>query len=257
MVNIIDTHCHIYSEQFELDVHEAIANAGLQGVNKILMPNVDEASVAGMMQLAEKYPHICYPMMGLHPCSVEPEFEQTLNGLLALFEKHHFIAVGEVGLDLYWDKTILKRQQTALEIQVQFAINNKLPLVLHTRSAMNEVLEILEQYKCPELRGVFHCFSESFELTQRIADLGFYFGIGGVLTYKKSGLDEAIKHLPLDKIILETDAPYLAPVPFRGKRNEPAYVWHVAHKMAETLQMSIEQVGETTTENAKRLFSLD
>lgn len=254
MVNLIDTHCHIYSEKFESDRNEVIQNAILQGVNRILMPNVDEDSIATMLQLAGEYPRLCYPMMGLHPCSVQEGFEAILDRMFALFDKHHFIAVGEVGMDLYWDKTTLKFQQDALARQVEFAVERNLPLVLHTRSAMHEVVEILEQYKSEKLRGVFHCFSESYELTGRILDLGFYFGIGGVVTYKNSGLDEAIKNIPLEKILLETDAPYLAPIPFRGKRNEPGYVWHVAKKVAEVLHMGINELGTVTSKNAEELF---
>lgn len=254
MVNLIDTHCHIYSEKFESDRGDVIQNAILQGVNKILMPNVDEDSINSMLQLADEYPQLCYPMMGLHPCSVQEGFDEILDRMFLLFDNYHFIAVGEVGIDLYWDKTTLKIQQDALVRQVKFAIERNLPLALHTRSAMHEVVEILEQYKSENLRGVFHCFSESYELTNRILELGFYFGIGGVVTYKNSGLDEALKNIPLEKIILETDAPYLAPIPFRGKRNEPGYVWHVAKKVADVLQLGISEVGTFTAQNANDLF---
>lgn len=257
MVKLVDTHCHLYSSKFDEDRAAVIAHAKLQGLEAILMPNVDMLSVQPMLQLATEYPDLCYPMMGMHPCSVIPENMPQLDEMLGLFEDIPFIAVGEIGLDFYWDKTHAHLQIDTLEKQIEFAKKQKLPIVLHTRSAMHEVVEILESHQSPDLMGVFHCYSESYELSKRIIDLGFYFGIGGVLTYKNSGLDHAIKDVPIEKIILETDAPYLAPIPHRGKRNEPAFVWNVANKLAEILGMGINEVGELTATNARKLFAWD
>lgn len=254
MVNLVDTHCHLYADNFDGDRESVIEDAVHQGVSQILMPNIDLASIAGMMELAKRYPDTCFPMMGLHPCSVEEDFELVLNKMESHFNEYSFCAVGETGLDLYWDKSKIEWQKQALARQLKLADSKKLPIVLHTRSAMQETVDVIKQQNLSGLRGVFHCFSESYELGNEIAELGFYFGIGGVLTYKKSGLAEAVKHLPLDRIILETDSPYLAPVPFRGKRNEPAYTWHVAKALSEILDTSLAEITEITTQNANRLF---
>lgn len=254
LVKLIDTHCHLYSSKFENDREQAYKDAISQGVAKILLPNIDKESVEGMMKLVADHPQVCFPMVGLHPCSVTENYDAQLDELFSLFRPDEFIAVGETGLDLFWDKTTLDWQRKALIRQLKFAGESGKPVVLHTRSAMIETLAIIKEAAVPNLRGVFHCYSENFELADEIADLGFYFGIGGVITYKNSGLAEAVKNLPLDRIILETDSPYLAPVPFRGKRNEPAYVWHVAKTLGECLGMSINEVAVMTTDNANRLF---
>lgn len=253
MVGLIDTHSHVYSDKFANDREQMLENAKQQGVERIYMPNVDEESVEGMLELAELYPGFCIPMMGLHPCSVDENYSTVLARLLGLFEKHSFAAVGEIGIDLYWDKTTLDIQRNAFIQQVEFALSINKPIVIHSRDATEEIVQVLRNYK--GVRGVFHCFSQSFEFTEEILDMGFYLGIGGVLTYPKSGLAEAIVNVPLDRIVLETDAPYLAPVPFRGKRNEPAFVWHVAKKMAEVKEISIGEVMKITGENALKLFS--
>ncbi len=256
MVNLIDTHCHIYSEKFSADISEVLNNARMQGIGKILMPNVDLESVDAMLQLEKENAGFCYAMMGLHPCSVKENYEEELNKITSYFEQRNFIAVGEIGLDLYWDKTTLQWQQDAFRKQLNLALDKNIPVAMHTRSAMSEVVEILREFRGTGLTGVFHCYSEGYEYSTEIAEMGFYFGIGGVLTHKNSGLSEAVKVLPKDRIILETDAPYLAPVPFRGKRNEPAYVWHVAKTLAEIFEVNIQNIGEMTSENAKRLFNL-
>ena len=254
VVNLVDTHCHIYSDKFINDRSEVITAAKNQGVSKILMPNVDLDSFDAMMNLANEYPEMCIPMLGLHPCSVNADFQQELDHLFQDFEATQYIAIGEIGLDLYWDKTKLDYQKLVLEQQLKIAVASELPVVLHTRSAMHEVVESIKDVDESQLTGVFHCFSESYELTGEIAELGFYFGIGGVLTHKNSGLAEAVKMIPRNRILLETDAPYLAPAPFRGKRNEPAYVWHVAKTLSDILNMSLKEVSELTTENAVNLF---
>lgn len=254
MVSLVDTHCHIYSEKFREDLPVVMEAAQLQGVNRIYMPNIDLESIAPMMFCKDTYPTVCYPMMGLHPCSVDTNWKSVLDQMKEWLDSKTFYGIGETGLDLYWDKSTLDIQRQALRIQVQWAIDTQLPLILHTRSAMQETVEVLREFKGSPLRGIFHCFSEGYEYADEIADMGFYFGIGGVVTYKNSGLAEVVTRLPKDRILLETDAPYLAPVPQRGKRNEPAFVWHVAHKLSEVLGLSITEVGELTARNADSLF---
>ncbi|MBS3913442.1 MAG: TatD family hydrolase [Bacteroidetes bacterium] len=253
---MVDTHCHIYSDKFHLDRNTVIENAGLQGVHKILMPNVDLESIDAMLDAESKYPGICIPMMGLHPCSVKEDYKNVWETMLIWFQKKNFIGVGEIGIDLYWDKTTLEWQQDIFRTQVLHSIEIQKPVAMHTRNAMPEVMAILREFKGQGIRGVFHCFSEGYEFIPEIVEMGFYFGIGGVLTYKNSGLSEVIPQIPLDRIILETDAPYLAPVPFRGKRNEPAYVWQVAKTLAEITGVKMEEIGAQTSLNAARLFSL-
>lgn len=254
MVSLVDTHCHIYSEKFREDLAHVMDAANLQGVKRIYMPNIDMESIESMMQCNSTYPRVCYPMMGLHPCSVDANWESVLQQMKALLAAHTFYGIGETGLDLYWDKSTLDIQRHALRVQIQWAIDTQLPLILHTRSAVQQTVEVLREFRGSPLRGIFHCFSEGYDFAEEIAEMGFYFGIGGVVTYKNSGLAEVVARLPKDRILLETDAPYLAPVPQRGKRNEPAFVWHVAHKLSEVLGLSITEVGELTTRNADRLF---
>lgn len=254
MVKLVDTHAHIYAVEFDSDRAEMLQNAQNAGVVKILMPNIDLHSITGMLQLADSYPDFCIPMMGLHPCSVNENWESTLEEIFNWFKIRKFIAVGEIGIDLYWDKTTLEIQQKAFKKQVEFTIENNLPIAIHSRSATPEIVEILRQFKGENIRGVFHCFSEYYEFIHEIADMGFYFGIGGVISFKNSGLFNEIKNLPMDRIVLETDAPYLAPIPFRGKRNEPAFVWHVASKLAEATGLSLNEIGELSSKNAKELF---
>lgn len=256
MVNLIDTHCHVYLKHFDEDLDAVIESARKQGVGKILMPNVDEDTVERLHHVADRFPDVCIPMMGLHPCDVEEDWEEELGRLLAWFDKRTYIAVGEIGLDLYWDKTTLPRQILALKKQIEFAIEKDLPVVLHTRDSTDKTLDVISEYKGSGLRGVLHCFSGSLEQATRAVKLDMMLGLGGVLTFKNAGIAEAVKQIPLENLILETDSPYLAPVPYRGKRNEPAYTWHVAVFLAQQLGMGLNDVAEITTANAKRLFSL-
>jgi TatD DNase family protein len=257
MVSLIDTHCHVYLKHFDADLDEVIQSAKRQGVQQILMPNVDEETVDRLHHLADTYPGYCIPMMGLHPCDVEEDWQEELDRLLAWFDKRKYIAVGEIGLDLYWDKTTLDRQVLALKRQIEFAIERDLPVVLHTRDSTDKTLDVLAEYKGTNLRGVLHCFSGSMEQATRAIKLNMMLGIGGVLTFKNAGIAEVVKHIDLEHIILETDAPYLPPVPHRGKRNEPGYVYHVAAFLAELRGQGLAEIGRVTTENAKRLFGLD
>jgi TatD DNase family protein len=256
-MRLIDTHCHLYSDVFNEDREEAIANAKRMGVDRILLPNVDLQTVAGMHELVANHPGVCYPMMGLHPCDVKPDYETEIAQLFSFFDTHTYCAVGEIGIDLYWDKTTQDIQEKAFLMQVEFALSKSLPIAIHSRNATHRIIEMLKPYKSKGLTGVFHCFSESVELAEEILKLGgFKLGIGGVLTYKNAGLPEVLKQIDLQYIILETDSPYLPPVPHRGKRNEPAYTRLVAEKLADVKGVSLREVADITTANAEQLFGL-
>ncbi|EGA65678.1 TatD family hydrolase [Vibrio brasiliensis] len=253
---MIDTHAHIYASEFDADRDDVVKRALDQGIDKILLPNIDLESIEPMLATEAKYPQICRSMMGLHPCYVDGNVKQTLEIIHAWFEKHRFIAVGEIGIDLYWDKTFKAEQEMAFITQLNWAKEMKLPVVIHTRDSIEETLTLLAQEQDGSLSGVFHCFGGSVEEAKAINDLGFHLGLGGVSTFKNGGMDKVIPHLDMDYIILETDCPYLAPVPHRGKRNEPAYTSLVAQRIAELRDISIEQVDSLTTQNATKLFAL-
>jgi len=253
---MIDTHAHIYASEFDADRDDVVKRALDQGIDKILLPNIDLESIEPMLATEAKYPQICRSMMGLHPCYVDGNVKQTLEIIHAWFEKHRFIAVGEIGIDLYWDKTFKAEQEMAFITQLNWAKEMKLPVVIHTRDSIEETLTLLAQEQDGSLSGVFHCFGGSVEEAKAINDLGFHLGLGGVSTFKNGGMDKVIPHLDMDYVILETDCPYLAPVPHRGKRNEPAYTSLVAQRIAELRDISIEQVDSLTTQNATKLFAL-
>jgi TatD DNase family protein len=250
---LIETHAHLYAEAFDADRDAMIQRAQAAGVTQIYLPNVDSASYPSMLALEKKYPNYCHAMTGLHPCSVKETYLSELKFVEKTLEDRKFCAVGEIGIDLYWDKTFFKEQVFAFERQIALAQAAQIPIVIHSRNATTEVLEILKNKKAL-IRGIFHCFGGSVEEARAIIDLGFYIGIGGVLTYKKSGLDEVLKHISLEHMVLETDAPYLAPVPFRGKRNETAYLTHIAQKLAVVKEVSVETVGAITSRNARTIF---
>lgn len=256
-MRLIDTHCHLYSEVFNEDREQAIANAKRMGVDRILLPNVDLQTVEGLNDLVAKHPGVCYGMMGLHPCDVKLDYETEIAQLFSFFDTHTYCAVGEIGIDLYWDKTTQDIQEKAFLMQVDFALEKGLPIAIHSRNATHRIIEMLKNYKGKGLRGVFHCFSESLELAQEILKLdGFLLGIGGVLTYKNAGLPEVMQQIDLQHIILETDSPYLPPVPHRGKRNEPSYTRLVAEKLADVKGVSLRDIADITTANAEQLFGL-
>ena len=256
---MIDTHSHIFSEEFKEDLSEVIARAKEIGVEKIFMPNIDDTSVEDMLNVCQAYPDYCFPMIGFHPTSVEgPDAIYKVREMKKrLVEGHPYIAVGEVGLDLYWDKTWLKEQQLILDEQIQWALEWNLPLVIHCREAFPELFQVLEPYKHTELTGVFHSFTGTVDEARELMDYSrFMIGINGVVTFKKSTLPEVLQEVPLTKLVLETDSPYLAPVPFRGKRNETSYVKRVAVKLAELYGMEIGEVERQTTENALKVFKI-
>jgi TatD DNase family protein len=253
----IDTHAHIYSEDFDSDRAEAIDRALDAGVQRLYMPNVDHASIDGMLALEMKYPEHCFPMMGLHPCSVKADFEKALYHVETWLAKRSFAAVGEMGTDLYWDKTFWEQQQEAFRIQVGWARQYKLPLVIHCRESMEETIRMIEELQDGTLRGIFHCFTGNRQQAERIIKAGFLLGIGGVSTFKKGGLDLVLPDIGLEALVLETDSPYLAPVPHRGKRNEPSYIPIIAQRVADLLQRDLADVQKITTHNALKLFSHD
>ena len=256
---MIDTHSHIFSEEFKEDLSEVIARAKEIGVEKIFMPNIDDTSVEDMLNVCQAYPDYCFPMIGFHPTSVEgPDAIYKVREMKKrLVEGHPYIAVGEVGLDLYWNKTWLKEQQLILDEQIQWALEWNLPLVIHCREAFPELFQVLEPYKHTELTGVFHSFTGTVDEARELMDYSrFMIGINGVVTFKKSTLPEVLQEVPLTKLVLETDSPYLAPVPFRGKRNETSYVKRVAVKLAELYGIEIGEVERQTTENALIVFKI-
>jgi len=255
-----DTHAHLYVKQFENDREAMLQRAMNAGVERFFLPNIDASSIDALHALCLQHPKHCFAMMGLHPCSVGEDVEKQLAiHKKWLFEggpvKYH--AVGEIGIDLHWDKTTLPLQVKAFEEQIAWAKELDLPIIIHARSSFNEIFEVLDRLNDNSLRGVLHCFGGTLEQAQHIINYGnFYVGIGGVLTYKKSGLDAVLPNIPLNKIILETDAPYLAPVPYRGKRNESAYVLHVAEKMAEVMELPLDEIARVTTKNSVDLFRI-
>ena len=253
---LIDTHTHLYLEEFDTDRHEMVERAIQQGVNKMLLPNIDSGSIDGMLELCQAFPENCLPMMGLHPTSVKENFEEELKIVDEWLEKQKFYAIGETGIDLYWDKTHQKEQELAFVHQINLAKKHKLPIVIHSRNSFDELIAILENHIEPDLTGVFHCFTGNLDQAEKIINMGFMLGIGGVITFKNSGLDKVVDELTLDHIILETDAPFLAPVPYRGKRNESAYTQIIAQKIAEIKNITMDAVAEITSANASRLFKI-
>lgn len=253
-MKLIDTHAHIYLEEFKEDINEVIDRSKEGGVEKIYLPNIDHASIDDMMELEHKFPDYCEVMMGLHPCSVKKDFEKELYLVEDWLNKRKFIGVGEIGTDLYWDKTYWKEQQEAFRIQLDFAKKYKIPAIIHCRDSIDETIEIVEERKTEELTGIFHCFTGTVKQAQQIVDLGFYIGVGGVSTFKNGGMDKKLPDMDINKIVLETDSPYLAPVPYRGKRNEPSYVKLVAQRVADIMKLDIAEVANKTTINALKIF---
>ena len=253
MNTLIETHAHIYSEQFQPDLDDVLERSLEAGLEKIYMPNIDHTSIDAMLEIEAKH-QFCIAMMGLHPCSVNKDFEKELYIVEKWLDKRNWSAIGEIGTDLYWDKTFWEQQQEAFKIQCQWAVKYDRPVVIHCRESIDETIVLIENMAESKLRGIFHCFSGNLKQAEKIIELGFYLGIGGVATFKNGGLDTVIPNLPLDKIVLETDSPYLAPTPNRGKRNEPAYIKLVADKVGSFKKISYEDIASATTENAKKIF---
>jgi len=257
-MNFIDTHAHLYSEEFKDDRNNVVENAMQNGVTKMLLPNISSQHTTYMMDLCQKYPKNCFPMMGLHPCDVKKDtMEKELLHVKEMLEKERFIAVGEIGLDLHWDKTTLEIQKEAFIFQIKLAKKYRLPIAIHVRDSFLEAIEIVEKLNDEDLSGVFHCFTGNEGDAKRITDLGnFYLGIGGVLTFKNAGVDKTIEKIDMKHLILETDAPYLSPTPFRGKRNESKYIVNIAKKLSEIKGIKMEEIASITTKNAQNLFNI-
>lgn len=253
---LTDTHTHLYSAEFETDCDAMIKRCIDAGVSRLFLPNIDVQSIQPMLNLVWQYPENMFPMMGLHPCSVDEHVEAHLFQIQKWFKKRKFYAVGEIGLDYYWSLDFKDLQILAFKKQIQWAIQQDLPIVIHSRNSTPDCIAILEEMKHPKLRGIFHCFSGNAEEATKIVNLGFYLGIGGVLTYKNSGLDVAIADISLKHIVLETDSPYLAPAPHRGKRNESAYLIMIADKLAKIKSISLSEVAEITTRNSYSIFGV-
>ena len=255
-MHFIDTHAHVYAEELTSSMDMVIENSIKAGISKILMPAIDSTTLDAMLKVEAQFPGYCMAMMGLHPCYVKENYIEELKLVEDWIGKRKFIAIGEIGLDFYWDKTFAKEQQLVFETQMQWALDLQLPIAIHTRNAMGETIEAVKPFAKKGLRGVFHCFSGSKESAEQIIDMGFHLGLGGVLTYKNAGVAEAVKDIPMEFLVLETDAPYLAPVPYRGKTNEPAYMIEVAKKLAEIKSMPLHEIAAITTNNAEKLFGL-
>ena len=253
-MTIIDTHCHLYAKEFENDIAQVIENAQQEAVRQFYLPNIDSASIEDMLQLETKYPGVCIPMMGLHPCSVNANYTQELQIVESWLQKRRFAGVGEIGLDFYWDRTFEVQQYEAFRRQTELALQYQVPIVIHSRDAMQQCINVVSEYRGSGLKGIFHCFGGSMEEAEKIISIGFYLGIGGVLTYKKSGLPAVLEHISIDHMVLETDSPYLAPVPKRGKRNESAYLKYIIAALAEIKNTSPEEIARITTANATFVF---
>lgn len=255
---MIDTHSHLFVEEFEEDLPEVIRRAKEAGVTHVFMPNIDDTTTDDMLEVCRQYPGYCFPMLGFHPTSVDASsMEKVLLMKQRLVEGHPFVAIGEVGLDLYWDKTYLREQQEVLEEQIRWALEWDLPLVIHCREAFPQLFEVLAPYKHTNLKGIFHSFTGTFEEAKEALEYsGFLLGINGVVTFKKATLPEVLKQVPLGRLVLETDSPYLAPVPHRGKRNESSYVGRVAEKLSEIYMLAVDDVCAVTTQNAQKLFKI-
>ena len=252
---LTDTHTHLYSEQFNDDIDVVIQNCIDKGIERLFLPNIDASSIDGMMELGKNYPNNCFPMMGLHPTSVKENYKEELAIVEEWLNKHNFCAVGEIGIDLYWDKSLLKEQQDAFRFQIELAKKHNLPFVIHCRDSFNEIFEILDELNDDKMRGIFHCFTGNIEQANHIINYDdFKIGIGGVVTFKNSGLDKTVEQIDLAHLVLETDSPYLAPTPFRGKRNESTYLYTIAEKVADIYNLSIAEIAKITTKNSKEVF---
>jgi len=255
-MNFIDTHAHIYFHQYEKDIDSVINNSLENQVNKILMPNINSSSINKLYEISNLYKNICYPMIGLHPCYVDEGYENELKKIKNHLNKKKVIAIGEIGIDLYREKKFFEQQLDAFETQCYWALENKLPVVIHTRNSLKETINIISKPHFKDLNGIFHCFDSSYEDAMKLIDLGFLIGIGGILTFKNSNLRETIAKIGIEKLVLETDSPYLSPEPYRGKRNEPANILYIAEMLQKITSIPLAKISQITTKNANELFDL-
>ena len=255
-MKLIDTHTHLYLNNFDTDRNEVIQNAVNQGVETMLLPAIDRSTFNSMMDLVKTYPSNCLPMIGLHPTSVNNNYEAEIKLVESKLKEGGYIAVGEIGIDLYWDRTYVDQQKDAFRRQLRMAKKYQLSAIIHTRDSFDEIYTIVKEETTDNLRGVFHCFTGTIDEAKKIIDIGFSMGIGGIITFKNAGLAEIVENLPIESLVLETDAPYLTPAPFRGKRNQSAYITYIANKLAKVKNMRVEQIAEFTSNNAIELFNL-
>ena len=253
-MTLIDTHTHLYLSDFKEDIESIILRAEENGITKFYLPAIDSATHDDMIALEEKYPGKCFAMMGLHPCNVKEKYKEELSIIEDWLTKRKFAAIGEIGLDFYWDKTFSDQQYEVFTHQINLALQYDLPIVIHTRNAMQETINVVKEFAPKGLKGIFHCFSGSYESAKEIIKAGFYLGIGGVVTYKNAGLAEVLEKIELEHIVLETDSPYLTPVPFRGKRNESSYIKYVVSRLAEIKNTTVEEIAAITSANADKIF---
>ena len=255
-MTLIDTHTHLYLSDFKEDIESIIKRAEDAGINKFYLPAINRSTHHEMIALEEKYPAKCFAMMGLHPCSVKENYKEELSIIEDWLSRRKFAAIGEIGLDFYWDKTFSDQQYEAFTHQINLALQYDLPIVIHTRNAMQETINVVKEFAPKGLKGIFHCFSGSYESAKEIIKAGFYLGIGGVVTYKNAGLAEVLEKIELDHLVLETDSPYLTPVPFRGKRNESSYIKYVVARLAEIKNTTADEIAAITTANANKIFGV-
>jgi TatD DNase family protein len=253
---LIDTHAHIYAEEFDGELDHVLQRAKDAGVSHIFMPNIDSTSIDAMLKI-EANNDFCHAMMGLHPCYVKENYLAELAKIEQQLGMRKFWGIGEVGLDYYWDKTFVDEQQTAFERQIQWAIDLKIPVIIHSRDSLDQTIAAIEKFQKANLNGIFHCFNGSVDQAKKIVDVGFLLGVGGVVTYKNAGMDQVFPQISIENLVLETDAPYLSPVPYRGKRNEPSYIHEIAIKLAEIMNMDIAELADRTSANAQNLFKLN
>lgn len=255
-MQFIDTHTHLFLKEFNNDLENVIENALKAGIISLLLPNIDQTSLQPMLEVCNKFSQVCFPMVGLHPTSVGKNPHKELEFVENELEKNRYIAIGEIGIDLYWDKTNLQNQKTAFREQLILAVSKNMPVVIHARDSFNEIFRILDEFEDNEVKGVFHAFTGTVNEAKYIINKGFNLGIGGIITFKNSGLSETILEIGIDNLVLETDSPYLTPVPFRGKRNESSYILYVAQKVADIFNISLQEVADITTDNAQKVFNL-
>ncbi|MDZ7740033.1 MAG: TatD family hydrolase [Bacteroidales bacterium] len=255
-MQLIDSHTHLYLPEFEDDREEVVSRALDNNIAKMLLPNINKDTVEAVLNMADNYPGICYPMIGIHPTSIKEDYRQELDAVTASLKKNNFIAIGEIGIDLYWDSTFVKEQETAFREQLRIAKKEKLPVVIHSRESLEEIITIIDDEGTEGLEGVFHSFTGTIEQAREVINRGFMIGAGGIVTFKNSGLDKIIEAVDIENIILETDSPYLSPVPKRGKRNESSYLLHIAEKLAELKNLPLKEIARITTANSINLFKL-
>ncbi len=253
-MTLIDTHCHLYLPEFENDIEQIIQRAETLGVQGFYLPCINSEVIDDMLKLEQRFSNRCFPMMGLHPCYVKEDYKQELRIVEEWLNKRKFVAVGEIGLDFYWDTNFKTQQYEVFEQQMQLALQHGIPIVIHSRNAIQEAIDMVKPFSEKGLKGIFHCFGEGYEMATQIIDMDFMLGIGGVLTYKKSGLAETLEKIGLEHLVLETDAPYLTPVPFRGKRNESSYLEYIIKRLAEVKQVPVQEIAAITTTNAEKIF---